>query len=553
MTENYLNILAETIRANWNQPALTDFYLSEDGTAQDTSRGNHYTYGEMYAELCRVAELLTSLGLQKGDHIAICGANSAHWVIAYLAIAKMQGVSVTVMHSLMPDEIARLVAFSDAKALFTDEDIWEELLPSFQGEELCSIERPVDGRRISGDRLSSVLSLADWSILHSICSQSRRSTDGQPTVSYNVIATHSKENLLDELVNGNWTNGICPDDLAMICFTSGSTGGAKGIMLSMCNMSNNSQNIIDGYPDVENKLFLSILPMSHIYGFMTEIIGQLLKGKDVRILSSLLTINNLYCAIKITQPYALSMIPQIVSALMDSHADCIELMLRSVQQMYIGGALFDKVQEKQLYAAGVPISIGYGMTETGPLISYSIHPLYRPNTCGKIVSGMTARISPAGEILVKGENVMLGYYKDPEATAAKIDSDGWLHTGDKGHLDEDGYLYVEGRLEQDIIVLPNGENIRPDNIESLINALPEVSESIVLSRDGKLVAIVVPSSESKETSETRASSPSSSLRRTILRAINPSLPLFSQLYDIEITDTPLQKTEKQTLKRYLYK
>ena len=177
------------------------------------------------------------------------------------------------------------------------------------------------------------------------------------------------------------------------------------------------------------------------------------------------------------------------------------------------------------------------------------------------------RISPAGEIIVKGENVMLGYYKDPEATARKIDSDGWLHTGDKGHLDEDGYLYVEGRLEQDIIVLPNGENIRPDNIESLINALPEVSESIVLARNGHLVAFVVPatpssvssvssvtsvSSASSETSETRASSPSSSLRRKILRTVNPSLPLFSQLYDVEITDQPLARTEKQTLKRYLY-
>ena len=150
MTDNYLSILAETIRSNWDQPALTDFYLTEDGTAQDTSRGNHYTYGEMYAEICRVAELLASLGLKKGDHIAICGANSAHWVIAYLAIAKMQGVSVTVMHSLMPDEIARLVAFSDAKALFVDVDLWAELAP---------LHRPYMGD------LSSVISLADWSIL----------------------------------------------------------------------------------------------------------------------------------------------------------------------------------------------------------------------------------------------------------------------------------------------------------------------------------------------------------------------------------------------------
>ena len=144
---------------------------------------------------------------------------------------------------------------------------------------------------------------------------------------------------------------------------------------------------------------------------------------------------------------------------------------------------------------------------------------------------------------------MLGYYKDPEATAQKIDQDGWLHTGDKGHLDEDGYLYVEGRLEQDIIVLPNGENIRPDNIESLINALPEVKESVVLARDGKLVAIVVPSLIENRESKIEAAA----LRRTILRTINPQLPLFSQLYDVEITDQPLARTEKQTLKRYLYK
>ena len=155
MTENYLDILVRTIRENWDQPALTDFYLTEDGTAQDTSRGNRYTYGEMYAEICRVAELLTALGLQKGDHIAICGANSAHWVIAYLAIAKMQGVSVTVMHSLMPDEIANLVAFSDAKALFTDPDLWSELSPMY--------------RPSLGD-LSAVLSLADWTLLS--CGQS---------------------------------------------------------------------------------------------------------------------------------------------------------------------------------------------------------------------------------------------------------------------------------------------------------------------------------------------------------------------------------------------
>ena len=284
--------------------------------------------------------------------------------------------------------------------------------------------------------------------------------------------------------------------------------------------------------------FLSVLPMAHIYGFMTEILAQLLKGKHVYVLS-VISIPALYNAIRIVRPYALSFIPFLLSGLINAHRDSISF-LKNCKQIYIGGSLFNKAQEDELLKANVPISIGYGMTETGPLISYSICSEYKEGTCGKIVEGMSARIAHNGEILVKGENVMLGYYKDPEATARKIDADGWLHTGDKGHLDEDGYLYVEGRLGQDMIVLPNGENIHPEDIEYKINTLPEVSESIVLARDGKLVAIVVAQITNDQSPMTNTD-----LRRMILRIVNPSLPLFSQLYDVEITDTPLQKTESQ--------
>ena len=505
MTTNYLSILAETIRTNWDAPALTDFYLTEDGIAQDTTRGNHYTYGEMYAEIVRVADYLERLGLQKGDHIAICGANSAHWVIAYLAIAKMQGVSVTIMHSLMPEQIAVLVHFSDAKALFTDEDIWAEL----QDQSMPQVQ--------------TIVSLADWRCLQS--TNHRLITDSSPTHQRDISFPHYE-----------------PDSLSMICFTSGSTSDARGVMLSYRNISNNAQNIIDGYPDDEITHFLSVLPMSHIYGFMTEIVGQLLKGKHVYILSSLLTIDNLYNAIRYVRPYALRLIPMLVLGLMRTHQDSPSVLCDCCKQIYIGGASFDKELERKLLESHVPISIGYGTTETSPLISYSTCDTYKYGTCGKIVEGMTARIADNGEILVKGENVMLGYYKNPEATAQKIDADGWLHTGDRGYLDEDGYLYVEGRLEQDMIVLPNGENIHPDNIERKINALPEVAESIVIARGGNLVAIVVPSAVEHH-----------DLRRFILRTINPQLPSYSQLYDVECINEPLARTAKQTLKRYLYK
>lgn len=523
MTENYLNILAETIRNNWDQPALTDFYLTEDGTAQDTSRGYHYTYGEMYAELCRVAELLASLGLQKGDHIAICGANSAHWVIAYLAVAKMQGVSVTVMHTLMPEEIARLVAFSDAKALFTDEDLWSEL------------------KSQSVPQVGSVIGLENWQILRG-------------------------ENLQISIFQSPISNSDCgfpqsaPDDLVQICFTSGTSGNAKGVMLSSKNISVTTECVGKAYPPHRNKKILSYFPLAHAFGLGLEIVVPITSGCRIFLYRGELRAESLLRAIRCVRPYLAVMVPTMIEKLAD--AGTLKLLLfklLGIDYIVVGGSGLRSKVGKKMKKFRIPIAPGYGMTETVALICLTITSSYKAGTSGKVCDALTLRIADSGEILVKGENVMLGYYKDPAATAAKIDSDGWLHTGDKGHLDEDGYLYVEGRLEQDLIVLPNGENIRPDNIESLINALPEVSESIVLARDGHLVAIVVPSSESSEsretseTSETRASSPSSSLRRMILRAVNPQLPLFSQLYDVEVTDTPLQRTEKQTLKRYLYK
>ena len=503
MTEHYLDRLARTINANWDAPALTDFYLTEDGTAQDTTRGNHYTYGEMYMEMLRLGELFKQLGLQKGDHIAICGANSAHWAIAYLAIAAYQGVVVTVLHTQSPEDIARQIDFAEAKALFTDADLWREL------------------KDASLPQIEYVFCLENWHILYGKDMQ-------------NQIQELSVDKPIATFELGRF------DDLAMICFTSGSTNTSRGIMLSNNNISNNSKNITDGYPDDEVTIFLSVLPMAHIYGFMTEIVAQLLKGKHVFILT-VISISNLYTSIQIVRPYALSLIPFLLSGLMRMHQDCISL-LKTCKQIYIGGSLFDPQLEQRLLENHVPISVGYGMTECGPLISYSICAEYKFGTCGKIVEGMTARIADNGEILVKGENVMLGYYKNPEATAQKIDADGWLHTGDRGYLDEDGYLYVEGRLEQDMIVLPNGENIHPDNIERKINALLEVAESIVIARGGNLVAIVVPSAIEHQ-----------DLRRFILRTINPQLPSYSQLYDVECINEPLARTAKQTLKRYLYK
>ena len=510
MTRNYLDILAETIRNNWDCPALTDFYLTKDRTSLETSRGNHYTYGEMYTKVVQVCEMFSTLGLQKGDHIAICGANSAHWIIAYLAIAKIQGIAVTMMHFLPAEQLVKMLVFSDVKAFLVDNDIWNKL----KGEQLL--------------QNMSVVSLEDWSILQ---------------------GKAMKEFVLQTIpINSQY---LFPqgesEELSTICFTAGTTGSPKGVMLPYRSINANIEYLYEYYcKTIKSRNVILALPLSHSYGLLNEFIRPMCVGTHIHILKEVFTAKDLITCCEIIHPAYLVLVPQTFQIIVNSSLDILKKLC--LNEIYIGGAGMTVDFVNQISQYKLPITTGYGATECGPIISATLPKEYRIGSVGKVLPTIELSFSSIGEILVRGEHLMLGYYKDPEATARKIDKDGWLHTGDKGHLDEDGYLYVEGRLEQDIIVLPNGENIRPDNIESLINALPEVSESIVLARDGKLVAIVVPQITNDQSPMTNTD-----LRRMILRNVNPLLPLYSQLYDVEITDVPLQKTEKQTIKRYLYK
>ena len=505
MKRNYWRVFAFSICSNWNKPALTDLYYGEDGSDDMVIRSS-YTYGEMCREILGIHDMLYAKGLKKGDHIAICGANSSNWIIAYLAIASFHGIVVTVLPSQSIKDVVRQINFSDAKALFVDSELWEKL----KDQSLPQLDHV-----LFIDKLSSYRSV--------------------------------RKSLIDVLVK--WA-GIYlsltfknPDDLSVICSTSGSTGQAKGVMVAHRVYSVGGALLLSRlHAPSDNRNVMAILPFGHVFG-LVDVNSALFSGSHVYILRSLVSPSNVIKIMMSIKPYRMMLIPLLVDGLAENGN---ESMLAKCQQFLrygiAGGAIISSQTIDKLLNLKFPLTIGYGQTEASPLISISSPSKYKKGSCGQVIGGCEVRIAPNGEILVKGENVMLGYYKDPEATARKIDKDGWLHTGDKGHLDEEGYLYVEGRLEQDIIVLPNGENIRPDNIESLINALPEVKESIVLAREGKLVAIVVPELQII----------TADLRRNILRTINPQLPLFSQLYDVEITDQPLARTEKQTIKRYLY-
>lgn len=512
MTRNYLDILADTIRDNWNEPALTDFYLTDEGSAHDTSRGNNYTYGEMYAQMMHLGDMFRALGLKKGDHIAICGSNSANWVVSYLAIAAFQGVSVNIMQTQSPEDIAYQIDFSDSKVLFIDKVLWNTL----KGYSLPKIDH--------------IIALDDFSFI---------GEDDCVHIDFKVISQDYQKDSI-EISHANI------DELAQICFTSGSEGKAKGVMLSYRNISVTTECVASAYPVHKNKKILSYFPLAHAFGLGLEIVVPMTRGCHIYLYREDLLIAKLLRAIRSVRPYLAVMVPSMVQKM--SEAGTIKLLLfklLGIEYIVVGGSGVNEVLGRKMKKFHIPIAPGYGMTETVALISLNIPSTYKSGSSGKICDALTIRFAENNEILVKGENVMLGYYKNPEATAHKIDSDGWLHTGDAGYMDEDGYLYVTGRIGQDIIVLPNGENIHPENIEIKINALPEVEDSIVVERNGHLVAIVRLTDCSLDTLK--------NIRRSILRTVNPQLPLYSQLYDVELLDKPIERTAKHTIKRYLYK
>lgn len=488
---DYLKALSQVIQEKWDQGALTDYSTLEG------ENGINYTYGQLYGAMVSLCNHFAELGIRKGDHIAICGVNSASWVIAYLAIAKYQGVSVMIMHTLPSEAIAKMVLFSDAVALIADKEIIDSVSSNtlLKGIKQISLEELPQPKNVS------------------------------------------KEEVYLQIENEN--------DLASICFTSGSAGMPKGVMIPYKGVYLGIYGIAENLPVRENRNIVSFAPLAHILGFGSEVLTPLCQGSHIYFAGALLTKERLLQSIMQIRPYRVLLFPMVLTQL--ANAANIELLkhLSFIECCLTGGAKITKDVAEICKQIQLPLTMGYGLTETSGLVSLIDPKKYRMGSVGKPIAAMQVRIADNGEIIAKGENVMLGYYKDEQATREKIDTDGWLHTGDRGHLDEDGYLYVEGRLNQDMIVLPSGENIHPENIESIINAVPEVVESLVLARDGKLVALVR-KDKPVPTEQTIAE------RNALLATVNPQLPPFSQLFGIEFISEPLQRTEKQTIKRYLY-
>ena len=546
MTKHYLSYLTEVMQHQWNDAALTDY--NED---------HEYTFGELAVEMLRMHLLFEQLGIKPGDKIALCGRNCANWAVAYLSIAAYEGVCVSILQDFTAEDIAHLLEHSDSEMLFVGPYVWKEL----QNQQMPS-------------KIKAAISLVDWSPLYVAKKQN------MPT---------KKD--IDALFAKKYPHGIEPEDiyfsanpekLSLINYTSGSTGSPKGVMLNGHSLSNNVEVGMKMLPVDPGQRLVSMLPLAHMFGQVCELLYPLSCGTHIYFLTKSPTPSILLKALNEVQPYLVVTVPLVIEKIYKTkldptlskwairtfwHVPGIGDLLKSrvksglrnafggrLRYFICGGAAMNPVVEKCLMDIHFPLSIGYGMTECGPLIGGNPPKYFKARTGGVPVMNMDVKIDQPneagiGEILVKGENVMLGYYKNPEATKAAFTEDGWLRTGDLGRLDKKKNIYIKGRCKT-MFLGASGQNIYPEEIEDKLNNQEAVGESLIVEREGKLVALVFP-----DETLTKRMSPEEILQimKANLAKLNSLIPSYSKVADIEVQDKPFEHTPKRSIKRFLYK
>ena len=514
MARHYLEVLSETIRNNWEEIALADY--------KSLTR---YTYGDMADQIADLGDIYKQLKLKKGVHIALCGNNCANWAVAYLATAVWGGVNVCVMPDFQAEDIARIVNHSNAEVLIASEQVRKKL----EGLELPQVKHRI--------AMESLLPIGE-----------------------NVKRPDS--HLTKDQVN---YKGKKLDDVVMLCYTSGSTGTPKGVMLSYRSLSNNVQNAIENLPEHNGQNVLSMLPLAHMYGLVCEFLAQIPAGCHIWFLGQTPTPSTLQKALLEIRPYTIVTIPLVIEKIVKKNiipvlekkklkrwwnTPIIGKLLRNticrrlqqslggnIRQFHVGGAALNEEVEKLLMDIKFPVTVGYGLTETGPLVSGNLWQNFKFKSSGRVVSGMTAKIVDE-EIWVKGENVMLGYYNEPELTKQLLTEDHWFRTGDVGEIMEDGTIYVQGH-KSNLIVQADGNKVYPETIEAIINEIDGVEESLVTVWNNQLVALVVTQLELNV--------------NNIREKINEVLPSYSKIAKVETRTDPFEKTPKHSIKRYLYR
>lgn len=549
MTNNsFLGLIEQSFRINWDAPAMTDF------------EGKTFYYKEFAREIDQLHEYFKIAGIKRGDKISICGRNSAHWAIAFFATLSYGAVAVSILHEFDKDSVQFIVDHSDSKIFFTDESIWSRI----DASTLPNVE--------------NYFSLDNFSLL-------KTNSDQVTTFVQAAPSYFEKKYEKGFFVNDLYFHTEKPEELAVINYTSGTTSSPKGVMIPYRSLWSNTKFANDSLEFIHaGDNIVCMLPMAHTYGLSFEVLNSISMGCHIYFLGKTPSPKVLIEAFSKYKPKLVLAVPLIIEKIVNRNvlpklakgaaATLIKIPLlnkivhKKVRQsmvdffggnlveVVIGGAALNNDVEKFLRKIKFPYTVGYGMTECGPLISYVFWSEFKERSCGKVVDRMQVKIDSedpehiVGEILTKGSNLMLGYYKNEEVTKQVFTEDGWLKTGDLGTLDKDNFVFIRGR-NKNMILGPSGQNIYPEEIEEKINSCPYVSESLAIEDNHKVVALIVPDFEVLQ-SEGIPTNQLNEFFEKIVRDINIKLPAYSKISSFKLRYEEFEKTPKRSIKRFKY-
>lgn len=548
MEESFIQYIEQSIKNNWDKPSLTDF------------KGATSSYKDVARKIEKLHILFEHSNIRKGDKIALCSRNMSTWGIAFLATLTYGAVAVPILNEFKPDNIHHIVNHSEARLLFVGDVVWENLDESAMPD--------IDG----------AIRIEDFSLRHS---NKKSLTEARERLN-ELFGKKFPERFMAENVKYNYDR---PDELAMINYTSGTTSSSKGVMLPYRSLWTNLKFALGVFGLTPGEQIVSMLPMAHMYGLAFEFIYEFASGMHIHFLSRTPSPKIIADAFAEVKPNLIITVPLVIEKIIkkrifptiekphmkilmnipiinDKIRDTIRQKVIQAfggkfKELIVGGAALNKEVESFLRSIRFPYTVGYGMTECGPLLSYDDWQTFKQGSCGKAVPRVELRIDSddpqhvVGEILAKGDCVMTGYYKNPEATAAALDKEGWLHTGDLGLIDADGYLFIKGRCKN-MILGPSGQNIYPEEIEDRLNNMLYVTESIVVEQEGKLIALVYPDFDAVNANHI-SDTDLPKILETNLKELNHLLPAYSQISRIKIYNEEFEKTPKRSIKRFLYK
>lgn len=539
MKQTYNELLEEAIQNNWTLPALSNF------------EAESYTFADVADRIARYHLAWQEAGLQPGFRVALCGRNSAEWCICLLAAFTYGAVAVPLLNEFTPDMIVRLVQHSETQVLLVGQQILKsleaiDLDKELPGVQICVIEQQDRVEDLFASRYPEGLSPKD-------------------------VVYHAQT----------------AEELLMINYTSGTTSEPKGVMIPQRAIWSNMAFAKEVLPQLgAGQKVLSMLPTAHLYGMSFELLYEFIVGIHVTLLNRALSPNLILKALADVKPDLVVVVPMLIEkivrkGIMPKYNASTMKMLRKMPllrktilgkfrdglmqalggrlyEVIIGGAGLNSEVEQVLKDIEFPYTVGYGMTECAPIIGYRDWKSFVPTSCGQPAPRMEVRIdSPdpvnvPGEILTRGMNVMLGYYKNEEATRRAIDADGWLHTGDMGVMDADSNIFIRGRLKT-MLLSPSGQNVYPEEIEAVVNSLPYVSESVVVQREHRLIALVFPD-RTLAAKQGRLADDAAILKmlNSRIKDVNKNFPVYAQVNAFELVEKEFEKTPKKSIKRFLY-